>query len=172
MPTDFGDIAAHHRKEAARYHALERAARELGSRAEAEYLATLAARHIEAAQEQKSAMRQGISSSAANQSPRRWPPEPVEQRPPFAALCVLAALRGAERLATAIRQALPKRSARLQGLSLRGSAPRPEPPRPEMLLTPERMRPAVGPPVLLMPRVRQRQMDSAPENRIAKGVSS
>ncbi len=172
MPSDFGDIAAHHREEAARYHALERAARERGCQAEAEYLATLAARYIEAAQEQNSAMRQEPGPSAANQSPRRWPPEPVEQRPPFTAVCLLAASRGAEGLATAIRRFLPKRNAPLQGLSLRGSAPKPEPPLPEMLLTPEQMRPAAGPPVLLLPRVRQRRMDSAPENSIANGVSS
>ena len=116
MPADFGDITAFHRQEAARHYALAQAARDRGSLAEAEYQAGMAARWDEVAQEQKIEMRQKPGPSIANQAPNRRPPEP--QRISFAAACVLAVLRGAERIITAIRQPMSGRSAPFHGLSL------------------------------------------------------
>jgi hypothetical protein len=109
MPANFGEIADYHRQEAARFFARAQAARERESYNEAEYLAGLAARHAEAAQEQKMGMRQEPCPSIAQPRPVGWSLEPP---PPLAAVCWLAILHAAGNLAAAIRQLLSRRSAR------------------------------------------------------------
>ena len=69
----------------------------------------LAARHAEAAQEQKMGMRQEPCPSIAQPRPVGWSLEPP---PPLAAVCWLAILHAAGNLAAAIRQLLSRRSAR------------------------------------------------------------
>jgi hypothetical protein len=118
MPADFGEIADYHRREAHRFLSLAQAARERESFSEAEYLTALAARHTETSHEQKMGMRQEpgpARPASVDQMSRRWPPEP--QPTPFAAACLLAALRGAEQIALVFRRWMPKRSER--GLSHR-----------------------------------------------------
>ena len=93
MPANLGDITAYHKEEAARHYALAQAARDRGCIEEAEYQAGLAARWEEAAQ----------------------PPPPM----PFAVACLLAVERGVQRIAAALRQSIIKRSASVDGLTLR-----------------------------------------------------
>jgi len=117
MPSNFGEIAGYHNHEAARYSALAQVARDKGNHAEADYMANLAARYVEAAQEQKVEMRQGPGRSVAHRKPRRHRPL-EEPHIPFATACWQAILRGAEHLAAAFRPPVPKRSVPLHGLSL------------------------------------------------------
>jgi len=110
MPANFGEIADYHRQEAARLFACAQAARERESYNEAEYLAGMAARHAEAAQEQKMEMREEPCPSIAQPRTTLWPPEPPS--PPFAAVCWLAMVHAVGKLAAAIRQFLSRRNAR------------------------------------------------------------
>ena len=116
MPVDFGEIAAYHKKEAARHYALAKAARDRGCPADAEYEAGLAARWNEAAQEQKIGMRQAPSRRVAKQEPKRRPPEPPPMTLPV--VCLLAVVRGFKHIAAAIRHSMVKRSAPFDGLQL------------------------------------------------------
>ena len=122
MPANFGEIADYHRREAHRFLALAQVARERRDFGEAEYLTELAARHTETSHQQKMGMQQepGRARSASpakldREPSRRWPPEP--QPTPFATSCLLAVLRGTERLVSIFRQRTPKQSE--QGLSHR-----------------------------------------------------
>jgi hypothetical protein len=108
MPANFGEIADYHRQEAARFFARAQAARDRESYNEAEYLAGLAMRYAEAAQEQKEEMRQEPCPSIAQPRPEGWSLEP----PPLAASCWLAILHAAGNLAATIRQFLSRRSTR------------------------------------------------------------
>jgi hypothetical protein len=121
MPADFGDIAAYHHQEAARHYAMAQAARDRGSIEEADFQAGLAARWEEAAQEQKIGMQQTPSRRMANQRPKHRLPEPPPM--PLAVVCLLAIERGVKRIAEAIRHSIVKRSAPIDGLSLRSSQP-------------------------------------------------
>ena len=114
MPADFGDITAYHREEAARHYALAQAARERESHGEAEYHTTMAIRWYETAREQKTAMREPVRHIAHQKSNYR-PSEPlIEPRAPFAGF-----LAAVSRMVQAIGQALPRRTAPIEGLSLR-----------------------------------------------------
>jgi hypothetical protein len=116
MPTDFGEITAYHREEAARHYAMAHAARERRSFGEAEYEVNLAARWDEAAREQKTEMRQEPARHIPYRRSNYRPPEPpMPQRVSFAA----AFLSAIKRMAHAIRQFLPRRSSRIESLSLR-----------------------------------------------------
>jgi hypothetical protein len=117
MPADFGEISGYHRRLALRCQARAQAARDRGNLAEAEYQFSLASRYIQAAQEQKIAMRQEPGRSTANQSPRCWSPPPPS--PPFAVRCLMTVLRGVKRVVAAMCRFMPKRSAGPGGLSLR-----------------------------------------------------
>lgn len=115
MPTDFGDIAAYHREEAARHYALAKAARDRECFGEAEYEASLAARWDEAAQEQKFAMRQGPIRHIAYRSSNFQSPEPqMQRRTSFAGFRLFV-----QRIGHAIRQFLTGRTGSFEGLSLR-----------------------------------------------------
>ncbi len=74
MPANFGEIAGYHSLIAARYAALAQAAREQGDIATANYHAGQAARYVQAAQEQRIAMRQAPGRSIEQEKPRRWFP--------------------------------------------------------------------------------------------------
>jgi hypothetical protein len=108
MPTNFSEIADYHTRIADQHHALAQAAEHQGNLSEAGYHAELAARYDQAAQEQRSAMQHEPGSSTQDQKPRHWPLEP----PPasLAASGVLAVLRGAGHVATAIRQSISRRN--------------------------------------------------------------
>jgi hypothetical protein len=116
MPANFDEIADYHNSMAARYAARARAARDRGDITTACYYAELIAPHLQAAQEQRVAMRQTPGRPMENQTPRRWPPEP----PPvsLAASGLLAVLRGAGHVAAAIRQSISRRNPPFNGLSL------------------------------------------------------
>ncbi|MGA2888717.1 MAG: hypothetical protein ABSE51_11740 [Terracidiphilus sp.] len=117
MPINFGEIADYHRQEAARYNAMAQAARDRDSFGEAGYLAGLAARHSETADEQMIGMQQQPGESLAKRTSNCWSPE--QQRFPFVAACLLALLRRIDSIAAAFRQPLPKRNLDVRGLSLR-----------------------------------------------------
>jgi hypothetical protein len=116
MPADFGEIASYHREEAARFAALARAARDQGDLGKAEYLAGQAARHDEAAREQKAGMRQQPVRRIATQRPYRRPPEP---QPILPAAVFPGILRGVKRIAATVRQSIFERNTPFRGLSLR-----------------------------------------------------
>jgi hypothetical protein len=112
MPANFGEIADYHRQEAARLFALAQAARDRENYNEAEYLASLAARYAEAAQEQKVEMNQEPCPSIAQPRPEGWSPEPpLPPPPPLTAVCWLAILHAAGNFAAALRRSLSRRSA-------------------------------------------------------------
>ena len=116
MPTDFGDITAYHREEAARHFALAQAARDRNSIGEAEYHTSMAVRWYQAAREQKTEMRQEpVQHIPYRRSNYRPPEPPMPQRTSVPA----AFLSGIRRMAHTIRQSLPKRTARIEWLSLR-----------------------------------------------------
>jgi hypothetical protein len=108
MPANYGEIADYHLQEAANFFARAQAARERESYNEAEYLGNLAARHAEAAQEQKMGMLQEPCPSISQPRPVGWSPEPP---PPLTAVCRLAILHATGNLAAAMRQLLSRRSA-------------------------------------------------------------
>jgi hypothetical protein len=118
MPSDFGDMTAYHREEAARHYALAQAARECGNLGEAEYQAGLAVRWDEVAREQKVEMLLEPARQTADQRPKHWPLEP-QRRIPLTIVCLLALLRGVRRIAAAMRQFRHRRTAPIEGLSLR-----------------------------------------------------
>ena len=116
MPTNFGDIAHHHRRIAARYRQLAFAARSCGRICEADYNEQLAARYVQAAQEQKDAMRQEPGAPAENRKLRPWTliPEPNPPAPAgWAAFQFLAS-----QLAGSVRRSISRRNVPVQGLSL------------------------------------------------------
>lgn len=116
MPANFGEIASFHKREAVRYLALAQAARERGSDGEAGYLAGLAGRCVQAAEEQKTAMGAEPGRLIGKRIPSRGLAEP--RRTPFATVCLLAVLRGPGQIAAAIRQSISARSAPMNGLGL------------------------------------------------------
>lgn len=118
VPSDFGDITAYHREEADRHYALAQAARECGNLGEAEYQAGLAARWDEVAREQKVEMLLDPARSLTDQKPNLGSLEP-RRRISLANVCLLALLRGVQRIAAAIRQFQHRRTAPIEGLSLR-----------------------------------------------------
>lgn len=117
MPANFGEIAEYHSRIAARYLALAQAARDEGNLAEAHYRIELAARYIQAAEEQRIVMRQESGPSIAPQSPRLWSPEAQQSARPAPAR-LQAVLHGAGQIASAIRQYMVKRNEPFHGLSL------------------------------------------------------
>ncbi|MGA2276973.1 MAG: hypothetical protein ABSG00_05155 [Terracidiphilus sp.] len=117
MPANFGEIASYHSRLAARYLALAQSARDEGNFAEAEHQTALAARYIQAAQEQRIAMRTEPFSVVKNVRAKGWPME--QPRRPLIAVCLLAAMRGPGQIARAIRQSLPKRKEPFHSLTLR-----------------------------------------------------
>jgi soluble lytic murein transglycosylase-like protein len=143
MPANFGEIANYHSRLAAQHMALARAARDAGDDNAAEYNRELAARYIEAAEEQKTAMSQAPGRQAANQAPRPWAqkpsqlPKPIRKpaakpvlkaapmRTPLALTCLSALRRGAGSVATALQQSLSHANASLQHLALQEAPPAP-----------------------------------------------
>jgi hypothetical protein len=140
MPANFGEIGNYHTRLAAQYLALAQAAREAGDHNTAEYNHQLAARYVEAAQEQKTVMMQQPGHAANHQAPRPWAPKPnpapnrapksapqaAPKRTPLAVACFSALRRGAGSVATALQQSLLSGSAPFQSLSLQDSPPAPE----------------------------------------------
>jgi hypothetical protein len=111
MPADFDDIASYHFRQAAHFRALAQDARDLGSRNEAEYLASQAVRYAEAAEEQRCAMTQEPGPAKANRmSHHPWPP-PEPESSPSAATGIFAVPRG-------IHHSASKRNEPFHGLSL------------------------------------------------------
>lgn len=117
MPINFGDIAGHHKRIAARHFRLAQAARDCGNHPEAKYHAELAVRYVQAAEEQGIAMRQAPGRFIEEKRPGRLFKAPERVSPAPARL--LAILRGAGYLAAVILQSISGRSASSQGLSLR-----------------------------------------------------
>lgn len=149
MPANFGEIANYHSRLAAQHMALAQAARDAGDDNTAEYNRQLAARYIEAAEEQKLSMSQAPGYAAVNQAPRPWAqqgkpaakpapklaPKPVLKaassrtvKPaPLTVTCLSALCRGAGSLAATLQQSLARANASLQRLSLPDSPPAPAP---------------------------------------------
>jgi len=116
LPTNFGDIAHHHRRIAARYRQLAVAARNCGRFWEADYHEQLAARYVQAAQEQKVAMRQEPGAPAAERKLRPWTliREPNPAAPAgWASVQILAG-----QLVRSIRRSTSRRNVPAGGLSL------------------------------------------------------
>jgi hypothetical protein len=120
MPANFGEIASYHKREEARYLTLAQAARDRGSDGEAGYLAELARRCAQVAEEQRTAMRLEPDRLTGNRIPSRRPAEPNTEpkRTSLATVCLLAVLRGPGQIAAAIRQSISARNAPLIGLGL------------------------------------------------------
>jgi hypothetical protein len=116
MPANFGEIAGFHSRMAARYLALAEAARDRGDLTTANYHADQAARYFEAAEEQKLAMSQAPGRTIQTQKARPWSQK--QERAPRAAGSLLAVLRGAGQMATAIRQSISRRGTPFHGLTL------------------------------------------------------
>jgi len=116
MPTDFGEITAYHREEAAGITQWRRPlATGMLRRGRVPGLSGRAL--DEAAREQMIVMRREPARHAAYRRPGYQSPEP--RRIPFTVVCWLAIRRGIKRIALAIRQPLPKRTAPIEWLSLR-----------------------------------------------------
>ena len=121
--TNFNDIAGYHSRFAAHHLTLAKEARDAGNSRDAEYQTQLAARYQQASHEQRIAMSKEPGVQAANQRSNGWSKRhrPMEQPArPFLAVWLLAILRGINCIAAAIRKAMPKRDAPIEGLSLRG----------------------------------------------------
>jgi hypothetical protein len=120
LPINFGEIADYNKRIAARHYLRAQIARDCGKCSEADYHTQLAVRYIEAAREQKVAMRQEPGSAVENRKLRPWTTLP---EPASAAATGWAALgRLARQLATAFRQSISRRSVSIHSLSLdRGS---------------------------------------------------
>jgi len=141
MPANFGEIATYHSRLAVQHMALAQAARDRGDLNAAEYNRELAARYIEAAEEQKTAMSQAPDRRAANQARRPWTQKPSQAlnpttarpaqkadpgRTPLALTCLSALRRGAGSVATALPQSLSHAHVSLQNLSLPDAPPAPQ----------------------------------------------
>jgi hypothetical protein len=116
LPTNFGDIAHHHRRIAARYRQLALIARSCGRIWEADYLEQLAARYFQAAQEQKAAMRHEPGALVENRKLRPWTLIPEPGQPASTGWAAIRRLPG--RLAGSIRRFISRRSVPIQGVSL------------------------------------------------------
>jgi hypothetical protein len=145
MPANFGEIANYHHRLAAQHMELARAARDAGDPNAAEYNRELAARYIEAAEEQKSAMSQAPGRALANQAPRPWAQTPSQipkparkpspkpaskiapKHAPLAVACLSLLSRGATSVAGALQQSLATANASLQKLSFEEPPPTPAP---------------------------------------------
>jgi hypothetical protein len=141
MPANFGEIANYHQRLAAQHLALAKAARDAGDINTAEYNHQLAARYVEAAEEQRMAMSVAPGQQAAYQTPCRLATEtncattrapklaskPSPKRIPIAVTCLSALCRGAGSVAASLQQSLTKANASLQGLALTEPSPAPAP---------------------------------------------
>ncbi len=116
MPANFGEIASYHNRLAAQYLALARTAHKEGDLSLADYNTQMAARYIEAAEEQRTAMSELPGRPAAQPAPRPWIPAP--KRAPLATACLSAIRRGAGSIAAALQHSISRRSASIQSLSL------------------------------------------------------
>jgi hypothetical protein len=144
MPANFGEIANYHSRLAVQHMALAEAARDAGDLNAAEYNRQLAARYIEAAEEQKMVMSQAPYRGTVLQAPRPWTQKPpqrlkpvrkladkpaakaVPKRASLAVACFSALRRGAGSVATALQQSLSHVNASLQHLSLQDAPPAPQ----------------------------------------------
>jgi hypothetical protein len=116
MPAEYVDIPAYHRHEASRHYALAQAARDQGDFGKAKDLVEMAARHAEAAQAREMAIMTDPGPSIASQTDSVWPPE--QRRTPFAATRLVAVLRRAGHLATALRESRSRKNPPFNGLFL------------------------------------------------------
>ena len=145
MPANFGEIASYHHRRAAQHMELARIARDAGDPNAAEYNRQLAARYIEAAEEQRTAMSQAPGCATANRAPRPWAqapgqaPKPVRKpsakpastsapkvapkHTPLAVSCLSFLSRGATSVATALQQSLANANDSLQKLSFEDTPP-------------------------------------------------
>ena len=145
MPANFGEIANYHSRLAAQHIALAQAARDRGDLNAAEYNRQLAARYIEAAEEQRMAMSHAPGQLVAAQPSRPWTQKASQparsaaktarvvavklaaksasRRIPLAAACLSRLRRGAGSLANALRQSLSSAHASLERISLPDSPP-------------------------------------------------
>lgn len=123
MPASFGEIANYHSRLAVQYLALARKARDAGDLNAAEYNHQLAARYVEAAQEQTLTMSQEPGRFAPPRAPRS------QAAPQRAAVAELIPKRTAWVVAclSAIRHTLSGSNDSLQGLSLRDISCTPTP---------------------------------------------
>ncbi|MGA2350037.1 MAG: hypothetical protein ABSF70_06370 [Terracidiphilus sp.] len=117
MPSDFGEIAGYHSRIALRYQVLAQAARANGNLSEADYNAALAARYIQAANEQMQAMRDQPGRPMAQQRANRQFPGQQSTSPGSSSLSAI--LHGTGQLVASIRKVMPKRSDPFYGLTLR-----------------------------------------------------
>lgn len=137
MPANFGEIANYHSRLAAQHMALAREARDAGDLNAAEYNRQIAARYIEAAEEQKTVMSQAPGYSTVNQAPRPWAPQEkpapksalktAPRRAPFTVNCLAVLRRSADSVAATLTQSLSNTNASLRSLSLHGTPPAPAP---------------------------------------------
>jgi hypothetical protein len=141
MPANFGEIANYHSRLAAQHMALAREARDAGDLNAAEYNRQIAARYIEAAEEQKTVMSQAPGYSSVNPAPRPWAqqekpaPKPAPKpalkttprRAPFTVNCLAVLRRGADSVAATLNQSLSNANASLRSLSLHDTPPAPAP---------------------------------------------
>jgi hypothetical protein len=106
MPADFGDITSYHREEAARHHALAKAARDRGCLAEADYQAGLAARWEEVALQQVTTMRKTPVRRIAK--PRQIFPASKTPPKPVSVVSWSALVRGLQYIAEVLSPTMDK----------------------------------------------------------------
>ena len=137
MPANFGEIANYHSRLAAQHMALAREARDAGDLNAAEYNRQIAARYIEASEEQKTVMSQAPGYSTVNQAQRpqaqqkKPAPKPAFKTAPrraaFTVNCLAVLRRGADTVAATLTQSFSNANASLRDLSLPDTPPAPAP---------------------------------------------
>lgn len=137
MPANFGEIASYHHRMAERYLALAKTARDAGDFYAADYNQQLAARYVEAAEEQKSVMSQQPGRAPAPVAPQPWTQQPkrvakpapkvAPVRDPLAAGFFSSFRRSAGSFVTVLHQSLSSANSPLQRLSLNDSPTTPAP---------------------------------------------
>ncbi len=117
MPTDFGEIARYNQRIATRLFLRAHIERNSGKNSEAEYHAQLAARYLQAAQEQWIAMRQEPGHSVIEvKKPRPW--AHLKGRSLAASQRWSALQRLARILTASIADSISRREATIQSLPL------------------------------------------------------
>jgi hypothetical protein len=116
VPTNFGEIAHYNKRIAARFYLQAKIERDCGRDSEADYHAQMAARYLQAAQEQRIAMSQEPGRLVEVKRPRPWTVK--SQRTPLLTTGRLALQRITGQFATAVRQSVSRRDDSLQSLSL------------------------------------------------------
>jgi hypothetical protein len=115
LPTNFGEIASYNKRIAARFYLRSQIERNCGKFSEAEYHSQLAARYIQAANEQRIEMSRTPGRPVVFQRPRPWT---FNSQPGPLAACWFAVQSLVGKLATAVRRSIARRKMPLQSLSL------------------------------------------------------